>query len=158
MGRRGPAPKPTAIKRLEGNPGRRPLNEREPQPSGHAPTYAPKWLPEEGRREWRRVVRELQATGVLTMVDTAVLEGYCVSYARWLHAEEQLKGQPEVIESDKGNLYMNPWVGVASTAKREMLRFAQELGMTPSARSRIQIQKQEEELSLADQLMASIQR
>jgi phage terminase small subunit len=31
MGLRGPAPKPTAIKRLEGNPGKRKLNEMEPK-------------------------------------------------------------------------------------------------------------------------------
>ena len=32
MGRRGPAPKPTAIKKAEGNPGKRKLNTEEPQP------------------------------------------------------------------------------------------------------------------------------
>ena len=32
MGRRGPAPKPTAIKILEGNPGKQKLNHNEPKP------------------------------------------------------------------------------------------------------------------------------
>jgi hypothetical protein len=31
-GSRGPAPKPTAIKKAEGNPGKRKLNTEEPEP------------------------------------------------------------------------------------------------------------------------------
>ena len=32
MGRRGPTPEPTVLRMLRGNPGRRPLNDSEPQP------------------------------------------------------------------------------------------------------------------------------
>lgn len=156
MGMRGPAPKPTALKRLEGNPGRRPLNEREPQPARGARPSAPKWLSEAARAEWRRVVRDLHDTGVLTTIDLAVLEGYCVSYARWRAAESVLATSPEVVESDKGNLYMNPWLGVGRTALRDMLRFAQELGMTPSARSRLQVEREQTEDDLATALFKAV--
>ena len=128
-----------------------------PSPVFSSQPHAPRWLNEEARREWRRVVRELHRTGVLTMVDVATLEAYCVSYARWRHGERMLEGQPEVIESDKGNLYQNPWYGVARTAMRDMLRLAQELGMTPAARSRVVVEQQSKELSLADELMALAQ-
>ena len=36
MATRGKKPKPTALKVLEGNPGKRPLNDREPVRQGHA--------------------------------------------------------------------------------------------------------------------------
>src|SRR5579863_4705296 len=39
MGARGPAPKPTALVLLEGNPGKRPINKRQPQPR-HKPMAA----------------------------------------------------------------------------------------------------------------------
>ena len=37
MATRGRKPTPTAIKVLEGNPGKRPLNDREPKPAKKAP-------------------------------------------------------------------------------------------------------------------------
>ena len=43
MATRGRKPKPTGIKQLEGNPGKRKLNEREPKPEKKAPS-CPKWL------------------------------------------------------------------------------------------------------------------
>ena len=48
---RGRKPTPTAIKVLEGNPGKRPLNDREPQPPKKAPS-CPKWLEPDAKREW----------------------------------------------------------------------------------------------------------
>ena len=51
MATRGRKPTPTAIKELEGNPGKRALNEREPKPQKKAPA-CPKWLEEEAKKEW----------------------------------------------------------------------------------------------------------
>ena len=51
----GPAPKPTAIKELAGNPGKRPLNEHEPSvPVPSSSPYAPRYLCKEEQTEWRR--------------------------------------------------------------------------------------------------------
>ena len=60
MATRGRKPKPTAIKRLEGNPGKRPLNIYEPKPLKKAPT-CPDWLDEEAKREWRRLAKTMEA-------------------------------------------------------------------------------------------------
>lgn len=43
MATRGRKPKPTAMKELEGNPGKHPLNTSEPKPNKKAPA-CPKWL------------------------------------------------------------------------------------------------------------------
>ena len=43
MAQRGRKPKPTALKVLEGNPGKRPLNLYEPTPEGDLPE-CPEWL------------------------------------------------------------------------------------------------------------------
>lgn len=37
MAQRGRKPKPTALKELEGNPGKRTLNDKEPKPPKKAP-------------------------------------------------------------------------------------------------------------------------
>ena len=51
----GPKPKPTAIKILEGNPGKRPLNLNEPKPLQIAPE-CPDWLLDEAKKELKNVL------------------------------------------------------------------------------------------------------
>ena len=53
MATRGRKPKPTAMKELEGNPGKHPLNTSEPKPNKKAPA-CPKWLEPEAKKEWRK--------------------------------------------------------------------------------------------------------
>ena len=70
---RGRKPKPTALKQQEGNPGKRPLNEREPTPP-KGTIRCPNWLEAEAKKEWKRLAPSLEAMGVLTTADiTAVI-------------------------------------------------------------------------------------
>ena len=79
MATRGRKPKPTAIKLLEGNPGRRPLNEHEPVPP-KATIKCPAWLEPEAKKEWKRLAPALESMGVLTSVDISAFAGYCQAY------------------------------------------------------------------------------
>jgi len=136
MAQRGRKPTPTAIKVLEGNPGKRELNRAEPMPVRKAPP-CPKWLPAEGKKEWRRLSKKLEALGVLTELDMGVFATYCLAYARWKQAEDFL--------SERGLFYMTPsrypqqfpQVAIAQNYARLMTRCAEQMGLTPSARSRI---------------------
>ena len=87
MATRGRKPTPTAIKELEGNPGKRALNDKEPKPQKKAPA-CPKWLEDEAKKEWRRLAKQMEQLGILTQVDMAAFAGYCQAYARWKEAEE----------------------------------------------------------------------
>lgn len=60
MGLRGPAPKPTALRIIEGNLGHRPLNQREPKPLVGEPDV-PAHLSRDAKKEWRRLVPILLA-------------------------------------------------------------------------------------------------
>jgi len=42
-----------------------------------------------------------------------------------------------MIKTSNGNAIQNPLVGIANKAMADMVRYAAEFGMTPSARSRI---------------------
>ena len=78
MGARGPRPKPTAVKKREGNPGKRPLNEKEPEfKAPEVCPAAPAFLNEIARAEWDRVAPELFAQGLLKNPDIAALTAYC---------------------------------------------------------------------------------
>ena len=85
----GRKPKPTAIKKLEGNPGKRKLNTKEPIPAKGMPE-CPEWLLPEAKREWERLADLMNQMGVLTEVDMAAFAAYCQSYARWKEAQEHI--------------------------------------------------------------------
>ncbi len=155
MGRRGPAPKPTALKELEGNPGKRQLNKREPHPRPIVPP-CPKHLTDVARKEWRRIVRELVVLDMITAVDRAALAAYCQAWARWVQAEEEMqKPEFQMVETtDKGYAHVNPWFQVATQAMKQMKAFASEFGLTPASRTRIQVPGQTED----DQFEEFLQR
>lgn len=137
--------KPTKLKELAGNPGKRALNKAEPKPRQKKPP-CPKHLVGEARREWNRMSKQLFDLGLLTEVDRAALAGYCQTWARWVQAEEEMR-KPMfnmVTMTDSGYPVVSPWMGIASQAMKQMLRFLTEFGMTPAARSRVTVVTEQE--------------
>jgi P27 family predicted phage terminase small subunit len=141
---RGRKPKPSHLRLITGNPGRRPINLHEPQPKTGRPT-PPIALNEPGRREWVRVVRRLSQAGLVTPIDRAALAAYCQAYGDWIMARRAIETNAAadpvnhglLIETSNGNLIQHPLIGIANKARSDMVRFAAEFGMTPSARSRV---------------------
>ena len=138
---RGRKPQPTAIRRANGNPGKRGYNEAEPQPPKELPDCPPH-LSEVARAEWDRVAETLHDIGVLTKVDRAALAAYCQAYGRWVEAEEQMKKTPPMLKTPSGYVQQSPWMSVANKQLELMGRYMTELGMTPAARSRVQVAEQ----------------
>ena len=136
MAIKGRKPKPTAVKRLEGNPGKRPLNSREPIPP---PTdiRCPAWLLPEAKNEWKRLSSALQAMGVLTMADVTAFSGYCQAYARWKEAEEFITQHGSIFKTPSGYVQQVPQVSIAQQNLKIMQSFCAEFGLTPASRSRI---------------------
>ena len=136
MATRGRKPTPTAIKLLEGNPGKRPLNANEPKPAKKAPS-CPKWLEPEAKKEWRRLAKQMEQIGILTQVDMAAFAGYCQAYARWKEAEEFITQHGTIVRTPSGYWQQVPQVTISHANQKIMLQAAAEFGLTPSARSRI---------------------
>ena len=152
MGIRGPAPKPTAVKILQGKPGHRPLPANEPKPdSGRLPS-APRWLSDEAKREWKRIAPRLHAVGLLTEVDGLALAMLCEAFAQYMAAKTVVDSEGLLLMSDKGNSYQHPAAGLMTQARGELMKWAREFGMTPSARTRIVVDTESAEPSLADLL------
>jgi len=164
--------KPTALKLVTGNPGKRALNQNEPIPAPTAaPPIPPRHLTKAAKEEWARVCRELWLLGLLSTLDTSLLAAYCDSFATWVEARraldavkreenrvdrliaKRIAAGEEVQETNhsafgglltytsNGNVIQNPLIGIMNKAKVDMIRFAAELGMTPAARSRINVSK-----------------
>ena len=148
---RGRKPTPTNLKLLRGNPGRRPINQREPKPAPKTPGI-PTWLSNEARAEWRRVVPELDKLGLLARVDRAALATYCETWSTFVAAERLIHEHGIVILkkvqealTDEGVVIIyqqpvkNPALMVARDCAAQIRGFCAEFGLTPSARTRIEV-------------------
>ena len=137
MGRRGPRPKPTAVLRLAGS--RRadePLRRVEPKPELGAPNPAT-WLKGEALREWKRVAPELERTGVLALIDRSALIGHCEAWADFVTATRRVHAEGMTSTGSQGQQVPHPCLKAKAEASMRLIRYAQELGLSPSARSRI---------------------
>jgi P27 family predicted phage terminase small subunit len=143
---RGRKPTPTFLKIVNGNPGKRPLNEGEAKVAPARPT-PPAFLSDDATQEWDRVIDRLFEVGLMTDLDRSTLAAYCDAYGRWAQASRSLARMAEqdlltgamMIKTKNGNAIQNPLLGIANHARAEMVRFAAEFGMTPSARTRIDV-------------------
>lgn len=133
----GPPPKPTRLKKLAGNPGKRKLNEREPEPPVPSTLPAPPdFLNKEGKREWMRAGRILLDAKVLTEADLAALAAYSALYSRLAEAERNLVKEGPIVKVN-GYPTLNTWLTVAKQCLKQMRAYMAELGLTPSSRTRI---------------------
>jgi P27 family predicted phage terminase small subunit len=144
MAIRGKKPTPTHLKLVTGNPGKRALPKNEPKPELAIPPV-PRELCDDAKLEWGRVSVELHKLGLLSNIDRASLAAYCSSYGLWIRAMRKLRKKelddPEygglLSFSAKGNIMSEPLVGIANKAAADMVRYAEQFGMTPSARARV---------------------
>ena len=129
---------PTYMKILRGNPGKRALNDAEPQPEPGIPG-CPAHVRGIARQEWSRVVKELAALSAITRLDRGKLAATCVSYGRWVTAENALvETGGEIVQSPITKVPMqNPWLSVANKALEQYSKLASDFGMDPSSRTRI---------------------
>jgi P27 family predicted phage terminase small subunit len=121
---------------LTGNPGKRPLNQREPRPEVSVPE-CPTELGPVARREWDRLAGELSTLRLLTNLDRAALAAYCGAYALWAEATEAIQKYGTMVKSPSGFPIQSPYVSIANRQAEIMMRIASEFGFTPASRSRI---------------------
>lgn len=150
----GPPPTPTETLRLRGS-WRANKRRAEPRPDSGAPT-CPAWLKGKARAEWKRLCPQLQAMGVLCKIDRNALMRYCHMSACWRAAEEWLAEHGEtypvkkVVRGKDGRdkvvgigMRAYPQVKIAHDLADQLLRLEQQFGLTPSARTRIAVDKHE---------------
>jgi P27 family predicted phage terminase small subunit len=133
---RGRRPKPTRIKALTGNPGKRPLNLHEPRPEPTLPECPPELSPA-AQREWARLTVELSKLNLITNLDRGALATYCGAYGMWAEAMEQIQKYGTMVKSPTGFPIQSPYLSIANRQAEIMMRIASEFGFTPASRSRI---------------------
>lgn len=155
-GSRGPLPKPAALKLLEGNAGKRPLdlaagiNPRIEIPS------PPKHLSIEAKKEWKRITPLLEELGLISGLDRAALALYCQAAGRLAELETAFNGMVARLVEEKSMSYADA-VYQASYAvtpsgyaqqsvivqligkhREQLNRYLMHFGLSPAARGRVQ--------------------
>ena len=134
----GRKPKPPALRLIEGNRGHRPIP-KTPTPPTKMPTPPP-GLCAIARAEWKRVAQILHGMGLLTVLDRAALEGYCVAYANRRRAQQLINSRGLMVGKVK-----NPAAQLFRDADAAVRAWCAEFGMTPSARGRMALPGREDE-------------
>lgn len=130
--------KPTALKVLQGNPGKRKLNKEVPAPAPLAEVPdPPQWLGEWAMEMWETIAPWLTQTGIMTRTDTHNLAAFCAAYDRWRQAEAEVAGAGITVVDAKGVLKKNPACTVVNESLRQLASFGAALGLDPASRARL---------------------
>ena len=136
---KGRPPKPTRIKILEGNPGKRPLNKSEPT-AGNKPKKPARFKGEKAKL-WKECSDMLTDMRVLDRADSIALEMIVEVYCEWRTCLDWVSKHGSVyttktITGDK-IVRQFPQVAQSSDAFKRMKSMLVEFGMTASARVRL---------------------
>lgn len=151
--------KPTADHVARGNPGKRARNRQEPDPEYLDDMTPPAWLPEAAQKVWTEFAPKMRKAKVLTVIDVEPFARWCrlvVLYRVVANDLERLgvmverapSGEKAVVEKDAEKAkaaspqIVNQLVFVESMLLKQLLAVEREFGMTPAARTRVQVDPQ----------------
>lgn len=138
----GRKPKPTALKLLTGNPGKRAINKNEPAASKSKPR-PPSWLNGRAKSIFRLLVKRLDGMGYASASHTEAL-----ALAAWRLEQVEACGK---LLNENGLTYETknqrnatvvkprPEVAMQGEAARHAQSLLAEFGLTPSSATRIQV-------------------
>lgn len=141
MATRGRKPKPTVLKLVAGNPGKRPINQDEPQPKADL-NEPPHWLTDRQKDTWLDVIQNAPP-GLLKDVDASVFTVWVVAFDLYQEASDKLAKTGMLIKAPNTGVPMqSPYLAIVNRQAQIMLKAAAEMGFTPASRSRVVVKKE----------------
>jgi P27 family predicted phage terminase small subunit len=163
MGRRGPKPKPTKLKELAGNPGKRRLNKSEPKPKALPPAKVAKVAKKrqdplaDGLTDfYARYGKKLRDLGVLTEVDEAAFDMMAVHWSLAREVAQIVRKDGVRVKDENGLDRKHPLLQVLRDNSAAFRQYAAEFGMTPSSRSALHVEPPAKEKTLAEMLFEGV--
>lgn len=88
----------------------------------------------------------LHAQQLLTEIDLVAFAQLCIAHDRWVEAEKKVQKYGELITFGRRGkapptVQVSPYLAVANRAYEQLRKMLAEFGMTPSARSRIEVDR-----------------
>jgi P27 family predicted phage terminase small subunit len=140
---RGRKPKPTHLKLVGGNAGKRALPKNEPKPTGNL-KEPPNWLTDSQQVLWDYAISSAPQ-GLLKRLDQSVLVSWVVAADLHRQAAEKLNGGAMLIKTPNGMPVQSPYLAIVNKQAAIMIKAASEMGFTPSSRSRVEVENGAEE-------------
>lgn len=108
----------------------------------------PGWLSKEGKKEFRRLAKELKAVDLISNLDVDMLAAYCDAYAKYQECTEIIATDglqvPYTNKAGETNLIPHQLLTKKKQLFDQMKYIAAEFGLTPSARAKLAIPREEE--------------
>ena len=130
--------KPTALKKLEGNPGKQRLNDAEPDFDAIVPDR-PLHLDAAAKKYWKELAPIVHRAKLLTEGDQLEFAMLCQTAATLAKATRAMNQKPLVSEDSKGIPRVNPHFDLVMKATAKLITLCGEFGLSPAARSRVRV-------------------
>lgn len=164
MSKGGHNRKPKQLKIIQGTfrADRNPEHEPEIPPLSEYPK-APSYLNRWAKRKWKELVPQLVDTGILTGVDLGALELCCLQYGIVLELHDAIthyvnedgkRTKRSIAQYLEGRtIQSQPEYSAMKEAARMYKALAEQFGITPASRSRVDIQGGEKEIDPMEALL-----
>lgn len=133
---RGPKPKPTHLKLLQGNPGKRPIPKNLAAPVEDL-VEPPAWFDKSLKKAWGYAIASAPR-GLLKKLDASTLAIWVIAEDLHRKASKHLR-RGMLITSPNGHKVQSPYLSILNRQALIMMKAAAELGFTPSSRSRVTV-------------------
>lgn len=141
MGRRGPAPRPAAVRLLQGvsegkdsggrrvgPPGKGFVRAAPPKPAGLSPRAA---------EIWDSAVADLERVGSVKLSDGPGLEMLCEAGAVWYGCRARIRKEGRMVTRPSGVVALSPIVADMRAAEADFRSWCREFGLTYSTAARL---------------------
>jgi len=140
----GRKPKPTHLKLVSGNPGKRRIEQNEPKPAVGVGAMPRGMLNADGQALWKELRPKLERLGLLTEVDGPAFALLCEWWGIARQAAREVRELESVWTVDgQGRERRHPALVVLKQATEQFCRLAGEFGLTPAMRARLKVPEPE---------------
>lgn len=139
MGKRGPKPKLAALESLEGNPGKRVIEESGIEALGEP--FVPEHLADDARG-CIEVVKQSMPSGIYSALDSFILSAFATAWALHKMAAHKINDpefQHVFAVGDGGAQMQSPWLAILNKQAQLMATLGDRLGLDPKSRAALKL-------------------
>jgi len=138
---KGAKPIPAEIRKVMGNPSRRPI--RKSAPKAGKLGNPPACLNDAAREKWSEVSAQWQI--VLARQDRDLVQLYCEAWAEMTNAQKRVDEDGAMIKTPNGMVQKSPWLTKVEQCREFCRKALAEFGGSPSARMRLTVDHEPED-------------
>ena len=140
MGKRGPAPTPTAKLEKRGSWRAKTRND-EPEGQSVKSASPPRWISKEGKKIWKKVFPIVSNMGIMKESDITALARYCDSMARYKNAQSFIQEHGETYSTTnkfgEEVIKLYPQGNLLLKLEPILIRLEQHFGLTQIGRAHV---------------------